>query len=1828
MSLEMTSRPLDVSLSSPFLRPKFPLDDVEPDLTGAPAFDDVDAPPPTQYDSENFEMFIDEDSYRDSVIIELHPGIRGFCTPSGVRDVAFLLEYIQPHTPDDVLDFIQIKVVSKLAEVVKKVHVHGRILEACLRLPQLKFSFSDTIPPEDSYTSHPTGESYAVCLDLRDLVLAARSKKDVSGEGDGAAGSERTQSTLSIHVLADSLGITLKDLTPPLPPLQLSARPAFGMLVEDFLFWASTSEFSTASLQLKSLITHVEGAQALFLYDVSQRMAKVFGRIQKRYSALARLEQRRIQHFLSALATAGEDRQITQDPAPLTRPPHVLRSAANHVRLNDSWKISTRLRHIWKSLPAADKDNWTAICRENVRQPPGSAKDNLTSVLQRWRGWELEGIKDSIMIKQIFGYPDNPGPASNHPLNAKIAIGTIRLVVNPGPSQHEFSIHRLNGSAVTGMPGAAGLPGDTTAVVTQGAAANTVVQLHSGSIGLMVRWEVIEVLETLAMGLKARRKEASKRSRRASSPPLAAGQERKEHLGGFHIVLTTDQGSLSLDTVHLKLTSEIHRARASVVLSENDVKSPEGSIGSLFLQANYGTLELRHDSKILCKSRICTPSLYGYFDEHWVAETQFHIWMVTGTSEEISVDIKEEVLGLMEVADYVVDNEIYVIHRLMRNLEDTHLPSDPPKLPTPSQRKVQTIYCTLSLDQFSLRSTLLPSLGYMVRGGGVLLAARPNSNNPSEMIVDFDLKHHEHEICKSVEDLENNVISQLRLPAINANFCDSSTEDERLVKAAVSVEAISLEASAIQSLLNAIKKPEVLKVAENAQTEWQGIAAKMSEILGLQGKPKPLKEPAKPLVYRASVAVSGLTIETLAPSANLVVKLGVIEVRASNRPIPAEPVLAFPEVQLELGKITVELTRTTGDGLKDICGSLELRASLRASSQLTEAGRVRAFYVKSHSLKIDLFAETASAVVDVVGHLQDKLRDLDLSREVEYLKKGLKKNANPLAHPPPNPERASQINLFNMVISMDMVGIQVSWIVGGSQRSLSNGYPKQNLVFSFKRIHLSTATRRSNEAKLVIEEFLLQMVDANSMPPSERSENSALMPEVSFKVAYSINPSERRLAFQANGRSLDLRVTSDCVVAANSIQNSITSAVQKFKNASSSWKSIPTKGGAERTNMFGQKRMASVLVDADFAGAVVHLASRSVGGSGTQQGIYGQFARGEDGGTTMLKSPGLAFKVEYSDPANEDPSLSAEIKISASDNTLYPSVVPLVLEMSENVKEIMQGPSRAKDRVEKVGKPAKESAPEDHGLDSSDPAAILGKCRLNVGLRICRQKFTLSCQPIARVAATTGYEQIYATISTCDGPEGHRFYSTSATITELKTSLQHVYSRESAGTLEVDAVTLSLMNNEHVMGSAGLSCMVKSSPIGSQINIKQFQDFLLFREIWYPAYMRGTPSDAPAVTLGEPSPMLVQRYHKVAATNAFPWNATLAVAEIKLLLDFGQSLGKSELLISSLWITSRKTSDWEQIMCLGFDSIRASSSGRLSGYIDLKATKARTSIKWDSAKEPPEAVQTPLIEASIGFGQLQIKIAFDYQEFLLADIGGFNFLIYNLQNKETTGDRLVGVLDGDRIQVFCTTLSAAQGLALYQAFKRLTQDKMASFEASLKDVESYLGGRSSPQQHRSSVSSRRSSASSASSGPFKLHTSVEVNLKEIHFGVFPNTFNDSQVFKLEALNAEASFTVNSNEQHEIHSVLKMTLGELSIALSPVKPEAGAGVDVQKVIEAIASGKLKSGNKGIILRVPRVEAVMRTWHIPGSTVVDFTFKSSFEGKVDVGWNFQRMGTIKK
>jgi len=1842
-----------VRLSSPFARPSFPLEATELDLKNIPIFaagnehsvidDEAEGSPASA------ETFIDEKTAHKSILVEFTPGIRGYCTAVAIKAVGQLLDCIQAkvchmslrvrlltnyiqQTPEDILDIIQEDVIEKLAGLAHP-SSDSKIIEVCLKIPQFKFCFNNPIPQQISNSVQSSGDERpgedSFNLELRGFLVAARSKTIFPERSPSPLGISPVKRIFSIHLLLGGLELTLKQLLAGSSDLFM--KPALGILVEDLLFWASTHEASNASLQIENVVSSLQSKQALFLYDAIDRTVHLIEDIEQAFGVLSG-ERDRMRDLAYRLAVAGArpESRVMNDPPALTRPSYVLRSSLDHVRVHDSWKVMSRMRHIYRSLSAIHKQDVDRQCVGNMGDCPLDARRQVVGAFERWRSWELVNLEHSFVVRAIFGSDAREDGAVIIPsaTKAQIMITGIKLLVDPGPMQCELSIRNISTAVSIGSPGESNTNGLLAAELGPSISASVMVQAHCRSIELSLTWEILGAAEGLAKALASREGDAKPQPSGGSLLRAAGATKRKKP--SFHLLWTMDTGSISLDTVNLKSLSIAYGMQTSLFISEQKIELQDSLVGSALLRADLVTSELSYTGKVLSLVRVHKPSLYGHFDEHCLAVTRFNIWKIAGSCGSISFNIKEEVLGLMEVVDVIVNDELSQIWKLVEEMKDVNPAINSlPKSPSYIKRTIHVVHLTLSLENFSIEATLLPSLAYLMHGSGVRLSTRP-INATEEMIIDFDVLHHEHEIRTGYDRQQTRRISALQIPAINGRVRDCISAEERLLEVFLSVEAIQLDASSLQSLFNALNKPEVSNVIDEARAEWIGTQARLAEIFRHSKDAHASSDRSgAPLVYRAHAGVSGLKIQTSAPSANLEIDLGSIRVHASNRPQPDSEILSIPEIHLEFHKITVELNQVGIEGTLDSCGYVEFHASLLFSTKGTPEGKsARAFFIKSRSLRVDLFAETASTIVDVAGHLQDKLKDLDLSREVKYLRK-LRKS-KPLIAVDYAGAGQSGIELFSSMIAVEMMGIQVSWIVGNSGSSLSTGHSRQNLVLSFKRIDLATAARKENEACLTIEEFLLEVVDSNTeRKQSVRSENSALMPEVVFNAAYFVNESDRRLAIQAKGTSLDLRVTSSVVLAASDLESSIATASEKLRHASATWKSTPTESGAERENMFGTKRLGSVLVDADFAGAVVHISnvsesptlpglSSTRGGVGSPQGRYGQFAHGGSNGTTILRSPGLAFKAEYVAPPNEDPSLNAEIKVSASSNTLYPSVVPLILEMTSNVKEVMRDPKEARpeDKNPKALQGGKEPP--------SDPAAILGRCKLNIGLRMCKQEFTLSCQPIARVAASTEYKEIYVTVSTCEDPESGRFYAISATIAGLRTSVRHVYSRESTGYLEVESVVISLMNSKHLSGSEGLSCIMKLSPMKALLNVKQFQDFLLFREIWLPEEIRSS-TPAPVVPSSEPSSMLVQRYHKVTATKAFPWNTTVAISEIDLQLDLGQALGRTALLISNFWVDSRKTSDWEQTMSLGFDTIRVSATGRVSGFVDLKNLKARTAIHWRSADG---VIRAPLIQASLSLEQLQAKTSFDYQAFLVADITRFSFLMYNLQKDSgNAGDRLVGVLDGDKVHVYCTAQSASQGLALYQALLRLAQEKVASYQTSLKDVERYLNRPAQPNHNFPAPSETLSVSIHKETRPpptfLSLHTDVVVNLKEVNIGAFPSTFYDNQVFKMEALNATARFAVEM-EGERLHSKLEMTLGELRIALSQIRRAEVLSQDftVEDIVQN--SGVTRGGT---ILKVPQVTAFMHTWNKAGSMNIDYIFKSAFEGKVDVGWNYSRVSFIK-
>src|SRR3569833_1875698 len=283
----------------------------------------------------------------------------------------------------------------------------------------------------------------------------------------------------------------------------------------------------------------------------------------------------------------------------------------------------------------------------------------------------------------------------------------------------------------------------------------------------------------------------------------------------------------------------------------------------------------------------------------------------------------------------------------------------------------------------------------------------------------------------------------------------------------------------------------------------------------------------------------------------------------------------------------------------------------------------------------------------------------------------------------------------------------------------------------------------------------------------------------------------------------------------------------------------------------------------------------------------------------------------------------------------------------------------------------------------------------------------------------------------------------------------------------------------------------------------------------------------------------------------------------------------------------------------------------MSGFVAMQDFKLRTSIQWPEREQALN--ETPLIQASIGFSQFRVKAGFEYQALLVADITSMEFLMYNVRrSREGARDRLVASFEGDAVQVFGTTSSAAQGVALYQAFQKLVQERRASFETSLREIEKFMRRKSSVV---SEAVKRLSLApvpedDSLSRSHISLDTDVVVTLKALNLGVFPSTFSDNQVFKMEALNAQARFAA-SIEDGRIHSILGLTLGQLRIGLAGVRHIQAPTTLRELAVEAVVL--CATGSRGgSFLLVPRVVAVLQTCQTHESKHFDFFFLSAFEG----------------
>ncbi|KAI0870650.1 hypothetical protein GGS24DRAFT_97211 [Hypoxylon argillaceum] len=1822
-----------VAFTSQFFAPYFPLEAAQFIPSGGIAQGDEHNRKSRELNDSDFglgdvdpEKFPQDHSHQ-SLLFDFPTGINFFLNAASLRCLAALIRAFQSTQPQDLLDNLQIGAVSDIFAMQKQGEMAGTITDISLRLPHARVQFLNNSGVDDFPQQQ---DQYDVSLE--DLAFAIRSEKG----GITADGILLPDKPLpSFHFQLAHIALTASEKLTASGKIQGVAL----VEVERVMALMGSQEVNYFNADIGAIRMTSSSARVEYFASLIRRTNLLLSETGALFSTISSVDHERLKYFTHSVTVQGHK---VGDPSFVVRPSAVLRAARRHLRAYDSWKLVTRLRHMWTTLTPSSQNNIMRDCLNGSMRTPKDVRELVVAAFDHWRSWDLEDTGHTVLLDNIFGkHPDESSRSEHVPWMAICRVHELRLGLVPSPNSNQILVldltARVSNRNIVGE--------DNPNQPTASQSPLTIANLYCTQVGINLNWELTELVDQLLPLYLAAETQPPEDNQLAGRKAPTDSQPSQL----FHLVFVMGRGTISLDTINLTIEPRCENLKVSVV---NGHSRPGATDTNVALSCDTAVVYILNHSQELATTRLTNPAVIVSHESLLSGDSLRHAIRAAASSQSFDINIRQDPLVLAEVADLLIIDEVTQLRQLQKK-SATPSSVSPTKQPDTNLASSFSLNLAMFLDSYTITIPLLQSLTYIITG--TVSRSTMAADFGKHFSIDFDIKENSHDMQVRSTNAPKS-ISLLQIPPMNGRIISHSTPEEHSIEVFGSLELVELDVSAVYSLLTALNRPEISNAISELQQQGKIIQDHLQDLFGSSAPPTPVpKSENSNLIYNVHATLAGVRISGNAPIksnperfALLSFFLDRIHLQVANK-IDPSITLDNPEVHVNVRKIGFDIMKESDTGMRS-CGNLAFGALITASTRELEDGPVlRAFDFMSDEFSVNLSPDTVSTFVSVLGHMRDKFKRLDTSRELEYLRK-LRQSKPRIAINDEAQETESDIFdsfLASVMYTFQVRNIQIGWLVTASPEQLLLG--QEDLYLSVKMIEF--ATRKHNSARLTIEDLQLQMVPSDG-DRLQRSSNSALLPEMIFNIAFISTPDARRLAFQAVGKSLDLRLTSGFIVPAAHLKDSITLSIENVQRASQHWAPILardddrdklTKDAVETgRSFFGRKRLESVLLDADFAGAVVYLSGQSLeresfdstgsktGSRHTLAGKYGQFSAEGAGSSTALRTPGLAWKAEYRDDGKDVASLHGEIKIEPSRNLLLPSVVPLIMDISSSIKEVVSdNPPRPSDPIATEREiPPKAKPNDEENILTADPSTVLGRIKLNLGLRICKQEFTLSCQPIGRVAATAGCDDIYMTVNTVQSTEHGNFFALSGTFSKIHLAVQHVYSRESTGSFDVDSIVLSLMNSKHVSGTSGLSAIVKMSPMKVAINARQVHDFLLFREIWIPREVRQGSTAPVAETTRESASQahLVQRYQQVAATAAFPWTATISISALDVAIDLGQSLGKPEFAIKDFWISSKKTSDWEQNLCLGFEEIGINCDGRLSGFVTLRSFKLRTSIKWPEREQALN--ETPKIQASVGFSQFKLKAAFDYQAFLVADISAMEFLMYNVrQHKGRSGDRLVAIFDGEAVQVFGIIASAAQGAALWKAIQRFIQERKANYETSLREIEKYMKRRSVASRSVTEVPppTKIDPEEKTAKSPISLDTDVVVTLRALNLGVFPSTFSDHQVFKLEALNAQARFTASMEEQR-IHSILGLTLGQLRIGLASVRgPEAPKAVKDIQVEHVVQNATGSRG--GTILKVPKVEAVMETWQKGKSRTIQYKFKSAFEGKVEVGWNYSRISYIR-
>lgn len=1718
--------------------------------------------PITSYNTHEYSPNYEKDSKFkiDNLIFDLGE-IMTFFTPQALFYMYRLARSFKDYSLTKLIDDLHVDVIQKLKLLITSPSLVDNIRFVTQEI-NLKFGDFDVSDPLEVFGTSPKVPIINLNITEPSLALSHSIRRDTS---------DRTMTKDSEFVAALHLKEALLSVS---RPSEFSSPLSLGIRNIEFWQTIDSSDNLICFLDVENTDLVIDEPQFEWLFDYCVSIIDRISPALSDFKRLAIANNKSVSELVYKISTAGRDFHIDHDPGVLTKPASVLRSQKDHIRFFDSWKVMTRLRHIFDHLPENWLNNQNQLFKNFEWEAPDDAYDEVLDIFSQWRSWEVDDIQRSYFFNFIFSKRQEAKIENHHDTDFEIHLSDINItLISPGNDADFIDFHDL-----------------TTTYSHSLERFKDLTSMNLGIIESMLHCSILLNLESykskispLALSLyPALLRKMSQRSNNEQCDENVVSQSESiqasnninlEFISNVNeslqrisfpytsIEISSNQFSSSGQVFALKEISDMIPFSLSVISGTIDFTLSVKENKLVFMEfenfgleaANFGTL--RNGVKIIDASigkcnfnvldqndTLCDSLKYMLENDGEFFKQTFLDYSNSGenrgTSEKGSNESKclFEIIGSVSIEFQV--NELHwlidIFHplKLRGTVDDSHLSWH-------------------FAEEMSVVESFVQKLTF-------------GSSINKTFIIEF-------ENSQILNSIKFNLIDEKYAISTSSSMGYTKVFIPKIIK---SIEVVAANLDLVESKimrLNAIVNKDESK--ESTDSEERSIN---------------LKEMFEKLVFRSKFTNDYIGVSTFVDTSKIAVELENFSLGIYNfenliqngnnigSVVPLYGNLFIPTTRVSI------IDRSVPVGLSNV---LDVNLSVKVYNDNEMSEEMLSLQVESQYCRVCLSPQLIIKLVNIVDKLTAAALKIFKTSRNETNKKGLGSSKKSNLEIP--------LFLFS-VIHVLSYNFCIGWLFGESGKD----YP--GIILGAERFF---AVVEDNLGKFTLIDAYLSVANGfrssnfYSIASEKENLNRASLPNM--QLIYTIDGVEdhKNMRIIMNGDELDVKFLSDSIII---LEHTVTSVskVQKFFNqrvkpviVQTEPKTSDSKG--DYIQSF-KSAFASIEFIATFAGSNVLLYRLRDSDDLNPPSLF-------------LHSPAVKIATMYKHQKNANKShiIKSEILTSSSDNTLYSSCMPVIMDIAQGIKKMMR-----KTNLDNSNLAKKATYESTKDFDFGD---LLNDFDIHIGVRIERQKLSLSCEPTAKVATIVGIDGIYMQINT--GPNETPSITAAVQFDSISASLQHIYSREVSGSIGLERILLtSSVKMEKVLN---ILCSGSFTDVEAYINVKQFQDLNLFKDIWFPKSKPVSYSDIGSNREGvhqsnktselAANKNISSRFKEVSTTYALPWFLTFMIFNVSLRMDFGQSLGNFMLKSDRIWVVSKKSTDWAQELKLGVNSIMLLAEGRLSGVLNINSIFLHTAITWKNNNET--TLDVPLILVSGGIESFQLKLSFDYHVFAIANIQKYSIDIFNKKNElNISKDHLFVTTKFDNAELYITSLAASNVLDIYNAIIRMIQENRTSYKETLRD--------SSREKSIGNSGFKRTASNEILETVKKLETKIEVIAGNLLIHVYPSSFSDSKVLVITLDESIANFQQNEYSKG-ISNQLDIQFNDLNVSLSITSIMLEDFISQCSVNEFVGHARKAAG--GTIFVFPSFKISMRTFQKYQSNLIEYLYQSSFGKSVDIRWN---------